>query len=254
MSISRTKTLTLPKRFLLFFAIFLLMVFLIDKVIMPYYVQQGKTTKVPNVTGLTLDEAMKVLVDQGLEGRKADVRPDKQYAEGTVAQQNPAPGAEVKFGRGVYLTLSGGEMRVEVPDLKGRTIRDATFALERYALRIGEIRYEVSSDFPVNTVIQQGTTEGTKVSRSTAVDVVLSQGPNKEQIPVPNVVQRTFSDAQRILLQLNLRVGNVTYQPNKDLLPNTVMDQFPKPGEMVAEGHAVDLIVVGTRRRTGQEN
>ncbi|MBM4161700.1 MAG: PASTA domain-containing protein, partial [Ignavibacteria bacterium] len=77
----------------------LLLFFLLDNVVMPRYVQQGKTTKVPHVVGKKLDEALQILAVNGLVGKKAEVRTDKRYPEGTVVQQNPAADSEVKFGR-----------------------------------------------------------------------------------------------------------------------------------------------------------
>ena len=85
----------------------LLVLFLFfDNVIMPRYVQQDKTTTVPNVVGQPIDEAIQVLGQAGLTGKKSDTRTDKQYPEGTVVVQNPPAGTVVKFGRGVYLTVS----------------------------------------------------------------------------------------------------------------------------------------------------
>ena len=97
---------------------FLVVFYVFNSIVMPQYVQQGKTTKVPNVVGKGLDEALKMLTDAGLPGKKSLVRPDKQYPEGIVVVQNPAAGSEVKFGRGVYLTVSGGETLVVVPSLR----------------------------------------------------------------------------------------------------------------------------------------
>ncbi len=118
-------------------AILLLVFYLFNNVFMPRYVQQGKTTKVPNVIGKPLDQAFKLLSDAGLVGKKAETRTDKQYPEGTVVVQNPPADAEVKFGRGIYLTVSGGEPLVVVPGLRGLSLRAATFSLEKSGPRSG---------------------------------------------------------------------------------------------------------------------
>ncbi len=217
--------------------------FLVDNVVMPRYVQQGKTTKVPNVFGLSVEEAIRILSDSGLVGKKSEERQDKQYPVGTVAMQNPLPGTEVKFGRGVYLTMSGGEPQAMVPTLRGRSVRDATLALERVGLSIGSIRYEVSSGFPVNTIIEQEIRESTNVTVGSTVNIVVSQGAGREQVPVPEVTKKSLADGERLLLQAGLRIGNVVYQSNQDLLPNTILEQYPRAGEMVTAGQAVDLVV-----------
>jgi beta-lactam-binding protein with PASTA domain len=224
-------------------AVAVLFFFLLDDVIMPQYVQQGKTTKVPDVIGKKLDEAVQDLAERGLVGKKAEVRTDKQYPEGTVVQQNPSADAEVKFGRGIYLTVSGGEPRVAVPGLRGRTLRDANFALERFGLVLGTVQYDFSEEYPQGTVIDQDLPESTMVTQGRVISIIVSQGKKGDQIAVPDVTKKTFADTERILIQAGLRIGNITYKVSPDLLPNTVTDQYPKAGEMVPPGQAVDLVV-----------
>ncbi len=229
--------------------------FLLDSIIMPLYVQQGNTTRVPNVTGLPLQEALQTLENTGLEGKEAEIRLDRRYPVGTVAAQVPPPNSEVKFGRGVYLTVSGGEPQVVVPSLRGRSIRDASLTLEGAGLTLGSITYQVSTAFPENTVIEQSIMEGTKVSSSTLVHVTVSQGPSADRVPVPSVIRRTLTEAERIILQSGLVVGKVTYQPSPDLLPNTVIDQVPREGSFLSLGKAVDLYVASRpEERIGLEH
>lgn len=228
---------------LLTLAVLFLLFILVDNVVMPRYVQHGKTTTVPNVIGMPVNEAVRVLAEQGLEGKKSETRPDRQYPEGTVVLQTPSASTEVKFGRGVYLVISGGEVLIPVPGLRGKTVRDATFTLERSGLSFGSIRYETSDEYPQGTVIDQDVAEGTKVSSGRAVHVVVSMGRSGERVQVPDVVKRNYAEAERSIMQSGLKIGNVTYQLSADLLPNTVMDQYPRPGELVLPGQAVDLFI-----------
>lgn len=224
-------------------AVLLLIFYLFNNVLMPQYVQQGKTTKVPNVVGKPLDQAFKVLSDAGLVGKRAETRADKLYPEGTVVVQNPPSDEEVKFGRGIYLTVSGGEPLVIVPGLRGLTLRAATFSLEKSGLALGTITYEVSEEYPQGNVIDQDTPENAKVPNGRTINLVVSQGKSGDQVPVPDLAKRTFSEAEKIVILAGLRIGNITYQVNAELLPNTVIDQFPKPGQLVPTGQAVDLVV-----------
>lgn len=239
----KQKVIPLLKRSAIALFALTLLFFLIDDVVMPRYVQQGEVTMVPNVVGMPLEQAIKTLEEGGLEGKKSEVRQDRQYPEGTVTVQTPAAGAEVKFGRGIYLTVSGGETLVLVPGLRGRSLRDATLALERFGLRVGEIKYQVSAEYPENTIIDQSISEGAKVKNNTAINVTASQGRSPDRIPVPNVVRRSLSDAERIILQSGLKIGNITFQVNNDLLPNTVIEQYPRVGGFVPTGQAIDLFV-----------
>lgn len=243
------------KRFGVLIAILLLLFILVDDVVMPLYVDQGRTTIVPDVTGLTEEEAIGKLAEQALVGKHFETRQDKQFLVGTVAQQNPLAGAEVKYGRGIYLTISGGEPKVSVPSLRGRSLRDATLALEGVGLSLGRVEYRVSPDFPENTIMEQGIAEGARVALGVNIPVVVSQGKSADRIPVPNVVKKSLTEAERIILQAKLKVGNITYQAIADLLPNTVIEQFPRSGSFVSVGQAVDLFVAQKpEKRTVLEN
>ena len=222
---------------------FLVLFFLVDDLIMPQYVQQGKTTKVPAVVGIRVEEANRILLEAGLFPRESETRIDKQYPIGTVALQNPPAGSEVKFGRGVYLTVSGGEPLVQVPSLRGKSLRDAIFTLERTALAIGRVQYEVSEEFPENTIVAQEIAESTKVKNGSRINVTVSQGRTSNKLPVPDITQKSLTEAQKLLTQAGFKVGTITYQINLDLLPNTVIDQYPKAGELLSLDQAINLFV-----------
>lgn len=130
-----------------------------------------------------------------------------------------------------------------VPSLRGRSLRDASLALEGVGLRPGHAVYEVSIEYPENTVIQQSIMEGTRVPIRTSVHLTVSQGPSADRVPIPNVLNRSFADAERIILQAGLVLGTVTYEVSLDLLPNTVIDQAPKSDAFLPHGGAVDLFV-----------
>ncbi len=228
---------------------------ILDNIIMPAYVQQGKVTQVPNVVGMPLEKAKQALVQADLTPKEAEFKVDRQYPEGTVILQTPQAGAEVKFGRGIYLTISGGEPLVAVPNLRGKSLRDATFDLERYGLKLGQPDYAASDEFFENTVISQEPAEGTKVKAGTVIGVVVSIGRTGDRQPVPTVTLKTLTEAEHLLTTSGFTLGKVTYQISLDLLPNTVIEQFPRSGDLAKVGQAVDLIVAQkSEPSTSREN
>jgi beta-lactam-binding protein with PASTA domain len=227
-------------------AIIVALFILFDDVLMPYYVQKGKTTHVPNVVGMFLAEAKKTLSDAGLQPKEAEYKPDKYNKAGIVLLQNPAAGAEVKYGRGVYLTVSGGEEFIEIPSLRGKSLREAEFNLEQYGLRLGKITYEPSDEMFENTIIRQDPPAGAKTKSGVTIDVIVSQGKSTDKHVIPNVVQKTYAEAEKILTAEGFQVGKVTYQINLDLLPNTVLEQSPNAGDLGQFGQAIDLVVAQT--------
>ncbi|MBI4809945.1 MAG: PASTA domain-containing protein [Ignavibacteriales bacterium] len=211
---------------------------------MPWYVKSGGIVTVPSVVGMSYDKAQLILDSLGFETRKGDIRLDRERPAGTVIIQNPIEGVVVKKGRRIYLTVSGGEQLVTVPNIRGRTLRDARFRLEREGLKLGAVEYESSEEFPQNTVIEQKIPPNTKVKRDVYVSVVISQGSVEEKIIVPDVIGKTLSDASKIIISAGLKIGNITYIQSSDILPNTVVDQYPRVGEKVIMDQAIDLIII----------
>ncbi|HTR80706.1 MAG TPA: PASTA domain-containing protein [Bacteroidota bacterium] len=222
---------------------FIALIILLDNVILPWYVNHGGTLAVPDVVGIPETEAIHVLDSLGLESRKGDVRPDKDYPEGYVVAQNPVAQQIVKPNRRIYLTISGGEQLALVPDLKGRSLRDTKFALERAGLKLGVVVREISKDFPDGTIISQDVAAGAKVKRGVYIGVTQSSGESLDSLVVPSLIGKTLTEAQRILVQKGFKVGNLVYQSNADLLPNTVIDQLPRMNEVVSYGKPIDLFV-----------
>ena len=237
------------------FVVGFLLVVLIDSFIMPFYVQRGKTTTVPDVVGLSIGDAKKKLLDIGLEPKEAEYKTDKRYKIGTVVVQNPNAESEVKYGRGVYLTISGGEERVDVPNLRGKSVREAAFNLERCGLKLGSISYEPSEDIFPNTIIRQEIQPNKKVTSGSQIDVVVSQGRSTDIRVVPDVSSKTLTEAEKVLTDAGFRIGNITYQVNMEMLPNTILDQYPRSGELMQLGTIVDLIVAQkTEMKSKSEN
>ena len=225
-------------------AVFVLM----NYVVMPLYVNHGSRLALPGVQGMSFDSAQAALRQAGLDPVQGETRPDPRYPAGTVVFKNPQAGAVVKEGRRVYLTLSVGEVQVTVPLLRGRTLRDAKFALERYGLKVGSVTSAVSDAFPAGTIIDQSHPADTRVPRGSYVALVLSSGKAVSATTVHLLEGKSLGEAEKLLTEAGLRVGNITYQPNFELLPNTIVDQFPRPGEAATEGQAVDLFVVRAGR------
>lgn len=230
---------------------FLALVLLLDNIILPWYVNHQGTLPVPDVVGIPEADAIRILDSLSLEPRRGEVRTDKDYPEGYVVAQNPMSHQVVKPNRRVYLTISGGEQLAVVPDLKGRSLRDTKFALDRAGLKLGAVTREISKEFPEGTIVSQSLGAGAKVKHGSFIGVTESTGQSMDSLLVPSVIGKTLSDAQTFLTQKGFKVGNITYQPNADLLPNTVIDQLPRMNDVVSFGKPIDLFVAQTPEKKG---
>ncbi len=239
---------TVGKKFLIVAGVLLAVFVMVNYVVLPLYVNHAGRVSVPAVVGTTREEAYRTLEGAGLRVVEAESRPDPNHPPGVVVQQIPPPQAIVKEGRHVYLTMSGGEVQVPVPSLRGRSLRDARFALERYGLTLGQVAYDTSDTYPENTIIYQSVAADGRVPKGSSISVRVSAGRAVSDARAPLVIGRTVSEAEKILASSGLRVGQITYQQSFDLLPNTVVDQYPRPGDPLGRGQAVDLFVVQVGR------
>lgn len=149
------------------------------------YVSSGpkeKMTTVPNVVGKSQSEATKMLKDSGLTVGTITSEYDSSKKAGTVIRQGYSSGASVKEGTSVDLVISKGEEKAIMPDIIGSTQSSAKDALEAAGLRLGNVTSEFS-DQEAGTVIRAAYGEGTELSEGTAVDIVISKGPQSGEDP-----------------------------------------------------------------------
>ncbi len=224
----------------------ILLIFIIlltDMVIMPLITHHGIEQELPDITELPFDEAKKILDERGFTIIKDGEKFDDHYEVGTVISQNPLPFSRVKKGRRIYVIVSAGEKMVKVPKVTGASEREAEFILKQAGLVLGEIFYEYDNYYPKDVVCNQSLPEGSEVKEQEVIDVTVSLGHMPTNFIVPEVVGRSVDEAKKIIQKAGLSIGNVVKRRNRKLLPDTVIEQSPDPGEETEKGAKVDLVI-----------
>lgn len=214
---------------------------LLDNLIIPWYVSSPETT-VPNVVGMDSQEAVSLLQSEGFETVIGDTSYGLEIPKNSVFLQRPKAGDIVKEGRRIFLFVSGGEKIVYVPMLKGKSILDAKFALERIGLKLGRVD-RIPSSQPEDMIFDQEYVAGTPLQQGEIVGITVSAGRGGGSVVVPDLIGKSLSEAHLILNENDLIVGKINYQASATLLPNTVLDQYPSSGNKLNPGDAVDLFV-----------
>jgi len=225
------------------FAVFILFILILDKLVLPIYTQKGRNIEIPDVTELSFNEAKSNLKEHGFHMVLDGVQFNDSYPESTVVMQNPGAFSMVKRGRRIYVTLSAGQKQVTVPRVVGMSSRDASFNLKRVGLTVGETYYKYDNVYPVNVVCMQNPREGAEVYEQTVVDITISNGRFPDSFIVPNVVGSSLDRAKELIRKAGLNVGLIQYEVNSRVLKNTVIDQSVDSDEEVEQGHVIDLIV-----------
>jgi len=226
---------------LLSFVVLVVVIIAFNNFILPWFVSSPEEI-VPNLVGKTYENAVAELDSVNLQAIITDTIYNEKYDVGTVILQKPNPGQVVKNGRRVYLFISGGKQTVKVPNLKGKSIREAKFTLERIGLNMGEIQ-DLPSNNPKDMIYDQQYAEGTPLKKGDSVGVTLTIGILSSRVILPDFIGKSLSEVIEILADSSLRVGTVTYRVSNSLLPNTIIDQFPSQGNVVSVGSQVDLFV-----------
>lgn len=99
----------------------------------------GREVKVPNLSGLTLQEASAKAGHLGLSLHLEDKFYSADVPSGHILGQFPAPGVTVRSEWTIRVTESIGSQQVSIPDVTGQTERPASLALRRSSLELGTV-------------------------------------------------------------------------------------------------------------------
>ncbi|MCT7352619.1 Stk1 family PASTA domain-containing Ser/Thr kinase [Streptomyces sp. 15-116A] len=194
---------------------------------------------VPSVTGLDVDEATdKLEADKYAFEVKTETRESPEPA-GTVLEQDPTTGAEVEKGSTITLIIAKAEAKSTVPDVIGKTCDEAKAQMTDNDL-VGNCTEEETDDpNQVGKVIRTTPQAGSTADKNSAVQIVVGKAKQQnEQVAVPNVNGQTLKDAQKMLQDAGLAVGNIAGSQD----PNSrVFGSNPPQGTQVPKGTAVSL-------------
>ncbi|MER5524722.1 Stk1 family PASTA domain-containing Ser/Thr kinase [Streptomyces sp. NPDC002677] len=134
-------------------------------------VSKGSPVDVPDVTGDDLDDARQELQEAGLKVTVSATEVTSEYDQGQVAQQTPVGDARAAEGDTVTLTLSKGPEMVEVPDVVGATVADATRLLEQSGFQVKEDRGLLG--LFGDTVKQQSVDAGEQAPKGSTITITI---------------------------------------------------------------------------------
>jgi len=238
--------------FVLLFGLFLVF----DGIIMPSYTRHDASVRVPDVEQQPFETAKATMKEKGLDVRQEVGRYNPNVDRDVVVDQTPLPDATVKPGRRVYLTVNAGDIpMVKIPDLKGRSVREARNRISAIGLEVDTVRADSIPSPYANTITRQSPAPGDSIERGASVELWYSTGLADTTVAVPDVVGASVSNAQDTLLAHKLRFVVVdTSAADSDDRPDDdteedrrsrlfVREQGRAPGTEVLAGTEVRLFV-----------
>ena len=201
--------------------------------------------EVPDVVGMTLDDAKKELNDAGLGWKIGKQEESAQYDKGYVMGQDPEDGEKVKKNTQITLDVSTGkaEEQVEVPNVVGQDEADAQKTLEDAGFKVESTA--VYSSQPQGEVVATTPEAGTQAAKGSTVTIQVSKG--EEKVSVPDVRGTDENTAKNTLSGAGLNV-TVTTDYSDSVAQGNVISQDPSGGTKVDAGTNVNIVVsLGSR-------
>ena len=201
-----------------------------------------KEVEMPNIVGLTKDEAQQRIEGAKLKFEVASEEYNKDVEENHVISQDPTYVEgynKVKEGSTVKVVLSKGTEKTKVPKVVGMSQEDAVTAIEDAKLK-AEIVEETSKKVQEGYVISQETDANTEVDAGETVKIHVSTGV--EKATVPGVVVKSQDEAKKTLQDLGF-VVTVTTAEDSSKDNGVVLKQSLDEGKSVEKGSAITITV-----------
>jgi hypothetical protein len=176
------KKLTAPILWGNILAIFLVALLLLwgAKVWVDFYTRHGEEVEVPDIKGKGLNDAEYRLERVGLDYEVVDSSYNRELPAGAIIAQTPEPGAKVKQGRCVFLTINAfSAPMVTIPGIANNcSLRAAEQKLRALGLRLTPIEYVEGEKDWVLSMRYRGKPlyNGDRVPREATITLLVGRG------------------------------------------------------------------------------
>ena len=219
-----------------------------------FYTAHGTGIPVPKVKGLTIEEAINVLQEQGFNYQIDSVYQD--LPPGTIVDQDPDQGTLVKENRTIYLTMvSRLAPNTGLPNLEQMPFITAEATLKSYGLKLGDTTYvpDIARDMVLAVKFGgQVIRPGVKIPKGSKIDLVLGNGEGAAEVDIPDLVGEDLDAAKFALRGSGLQLGTVMRQGTVTDTSNAyVVDQYPKRVDTLSKvpaGTRINVTISQTKK------
>jgi len=174
---------------------------------------------VPNLSNMTIENAKIKLNKLGLEIGEITKENSDNFEAGKIMQQHPDSGTSINKDSKVDVVISLGkkEELVEMVDLIGADISQASNKLKSIGLNIGNIEKKFSNSYDTNQVIWQQYDAGKKLKKDSSIDVIISKG--KKEPEMIDKVFRISKPVEKGIYTVTIKdetENNIIYEENHD--------------------------------------
>ena len=163
------------------------------------------------------------------------------YEPGQIISSVPSAGSTIMEGQEVKVNISRGKNKGVAPTLVGKDVNEAIAYAEEYGFKVNVTVIE--SHLPKDTVITQDPEGGKEVKSGTSIEIEVSDGKGKEKVKVPSLIGKTPDEANALIAEAGLKLGNVGYEETDEVAQNLVFWQEIEAGTEVEKNTPIGYLI-----------
>lgn len=205
-----------------------------------------KEVKVPNVIGMTIEEAMQKIEESGLD-YTTKTEESATVEEGHVIRTEPKAGSTKTVGSIITIVESSGKEFLLLEDYTGKNYYEIKTKLELKGINVemktksveNASQYKDKEDLIIDQEPKFNADEEVKLF---AKDHVILYIPEVDVYP--NMVEEkwTLSDVQNLAKEYNLTL-DISYKETTEVDENRVLSQGREPGDPIYEGYTLKVTI-----------
>lgn len=182
------------------------------------FTRHGQKHAVPNLIGMTVNEAQDMVSKADLEFVVIDSLFVPKSKPGSIVDQSPKAEMGVKSGRKIFITINSLRPKTEeIPYVAGFSLRQAKNKLESKGFEIEQLIYQ--PDMATNNVLSQswngkriGANDHIKAELGSAITLIVGRDSIAPMPMVPKLIGRTLREAKSRLWENGFNVGEIKYE------------------------------------------
>lgn len=215
--------------------------FVFDSVLLPIYVGYNNEHYVPDIRGEDKIFAIEKLQSLGYHIEIIPRPFSSENIPNTVLNISPRQFTKVKEGRTIKLTIAGVRKHVKVPNVIGKSVRNATFDIQRNELIVDTTYSEFNTEIRKGHVVSQLPESGDLRLAGYGVTLIISNGNPPDYFLVPDLFNLDQEKGINLIVNSGFQVGEISTEFQPNLLDGTIIEQSLTPGMKLTFPARIDI-------------
>lgn len=202
-------------------------------------ISRPKEVEVPDLEGLTLEEAENELTEQNLVLGEVTEQNNEEIEEGLIIRSDPSSGSVLREDAGVDLFISSGREPFDIEDYENEVYEDIRAELTTLGFTV-ESEEESSDTIEAGNIISQDIEPGEEVIPSdTTITLTVSTG--QEGFVLRDLTGYSEAGVTDYADEIGISVSS-TNEPNDEIPAGQVSSQSPEPGATIYSGSRISVV------------